>query len=90
MITYKMLTELHINVNYYFQKKCEQYWPDKVGKTLTTESGLEVSLDSIIPFADYNIQSMSVKQEVRKIVIISVSNACIFISVCIHVFESCQ
>ena len=57
------------------------YWPDKVGKTLTTETGLEVSLDSIIPFADYNIQSMSVKQEVRKIVIISVSNACIFISV---------
>ena len=64
-------------------------WPDKVGKTLTTESGLEVSLDSIVPFADYNIQSMSVKQEVRKIVIISVSNACFFISVCIHVFESC-
>ena len=48
-----------------FQKKCEQYWPDKIGKIFTTETGLQVSLDSVIPFADYNIQSISVRQEVK-------------------------
>ena len=55
-----------MNCIFNFKKKCEQYWPDKIGKIFTTETGLQVSLDSVIPFADYNIQSISVRQEVKK------------------------
>ena len=43
-----------------FQKKCEQYWPDKVGETLDVQNGLVVLLNSFVPFADYIIRDLKV------------------------------
>ena len=49
----------------WLQVKCEQYWPRKVGETLTLDGGnLTVQLREIIPYADY---------ELRKIIISDVS-----------------
>ena len=40
------------------QKKCEQYWPDSVGGSLSVSNGLTIVLESSLKFADYNIQTM--------------------------------
>ena len=51
------------------QKKCEQYWPDSVGGSLSVSNGLTIVLESSLTFADYNIQTMKLTQnEVQYIV----------------------
>ena len=44
------------------QKKCEQYWPDSVGGSLSVSNGLTIVLESSLTFADYNIQTMKLTQ----------------------------
>ena len=51
------------------QKKCEQYWSDSVGGSLSVSNGLTIVLESSLTFADYNIQTMKLTQnEVQYIV----------------------
>ena len=47
----------HIPFSYYVQRKCEQYWPEKVGQTLDPHNGLVVTLVSHIPFSDFIIRN---------------------------------
>ena len=48
------------------QKKCEQYWPEKINGTLTFGSELSVTLMEYVPFAEYQIRKLKL-QSVRNI-----------------------
>ena len=42
------------------QRKCEVYWPEKVGDTFNAGAGINVLYKELIPFADYEIKVFSV------------------------------
>ena len=42
------------------QRKCELYWPEKVGETFKPGSGLHVEYKEVIPFADFEIKKFVV------------------------------
>ena len=43
------------------QKKCEQYWPDTIGRATTQpNTTLQVTLKELLPFADYEIRRFEV------------------------------
>ena len=42
------------------QRKCEVYWPEKVGGTFNAGAGIHVYYKELIPFADYEIKIFSV------------------------------
>ena len=44
------------------QKRCEQYWPEKVGETLDPHNGLMVTLVSHIPFSDFIIRNLKLSK----------------------------
>ena len=45
-------------VSFLFQRKCEQYWPEKVGETISPDGGVSVLLKSVLPFAEYEIREL--------------------------------
>ena len=56
-----MTTPSYITVTshtHHTQKKCEQYWPDKVGETLDPHNGLMVTMISHVPFSDFIIRNL--------------------------------
>ena len=64
----------------FFQRKCEQYWPDNVHDTYQPlETTLLVSFEEILPFADYEIKKLvvtnvSLKEFGKKFQIVSEVN----------------
>jgi len=47
------------------QVKCEQYWPENINATLNPGYNLSVTLTSSLPFAEYEIRKLVLK-DVRK------------------------
>ena len=45
-------------VSFLFQRKCEQYWPERVGETISPDGGVSVLLKSVLPFAEYEIREL--------------------------------
>ena len=43
------------------QKKCEQYWPEKLDDEMKTGENLCVTLKSSMPFVNYTIRKMSLR-----------------------------
>ena len=48
------------------QKKCEQYWPEKVNATLNPGYNLSVTLTSSLPFAEYEIRKLVLKDVCKR------------------------
>ena len=43
------------------QEKCEQYWPGRVGETISVDDDkLIVLLNEIVPFADYELRKITI------------------------------
>ena len=53
MLSYKFLQLM--------KKKCEQYWPDEVDGTVKPGYNLSVTMTSFLPFAEYVIRKLLVK-----------------------------
>eukprot|EP00731_Ephydatia_muelleri_P019109 Em0011g1149a len=45
------------------KRKCEQYWPEKVGDTIEPFPGLRVTMNEYVMFADYHTRKMSITNE---------------------------
>lgn len=45
---------------YLLQRKCEVYWPEKVGGTFNAGGGIMVQYKEQKPFADYEIKIFTV------------------------------
>ena len=43
------------------QRKCEKYWPNDVNQTLEPGHNLVVTLTALLPFVEYEIRMLSVK-----------------------------
>ncbi len=56
-----LLSVLHYAC-WYFQRKCEQYWAENIGDSYTTpDNNITVVTTSVMPFADFVIRTLSVK-----------------------------
>ena len=43
------------------QVKCEQYWPERVGETVSVDNDrLIVLLNEVVPFADYELRKSTI------------------------------
>ena len=42
------------------QRKCELYWPEKVGDTFKAGCGIHVQYKEVVPFADFEIKKFIV------------------------------
>ena len=50
-----------VSVCPFLQRKCEPYWPDSKAEPVLTNRGVQVTLSSIEPFADFEIRTLIVK-----------------------------
>ena len=41
------------------QKKCEEYWPLNVDESIHPGHGINVTLTSMLPFAEYSVRKMT-------------------------------
>lgn len=51
------------------QRKCETYWPEKVGGTFNAGHGIHVQYKELVPFADFEIKKFSVTNVSQHLVI---------------------
>ena len=45
-------------VSLLLHRKCEQYWPERVGETISPDGGVSVLLQSVLPFTEYEIREL--------------------------------
>ena len=48
------------------KKKCEQYWPEKIGETLELQNGMVITMTSSVQFADYVIRDFKASKVKRR------------------------